>query len=100
MANFTYKCMDLKNFEVDGVLEAKNIKEATQILNKKYAYVIKIDKSLPAAVAWLNSDAGGNKLNKTELSQFLLQLSSMLNAGIATPTALIKMAKYGDKGVK
>jgi len=79
-----------------GTIEAKDSREAKQIILESASYVISLKQVGFLGVFTNDISIGKKKLKKRELAAFLQQLGMMLQTGISISEALISLARYGN----
>ena len=95
MSFFEYKAIDANGKENKGVIESDSQKSAQSLLQSKNLTVIEIVKSkqkLNQARTWLAPE-----LNKTDISFFMRQLASLLQAAMPIDEALKTIETHSNK---
>ena len=76
MANYSYTAVTYDNTITSGMLTAKNPKEALEIVLARFAYPVRIHKTVPRALEFLYKDAGMTKMKASDTAGFMI--SSLL----------------------
>ena len=97
MANYSYTAVTYDNTITSGMLTAKNPKEALEIVLARFAYPVRIHKTVPRALEFLYKDAGMTKMKASDTAGFMILLGEMIMAGMSVSVSLINLARSGDR---
>src|SRR3989344_3264603 len=86
MAKFNYKAKNTENKTTEGLVEADNLKQASDLLHDKGYYIITIKEHVQNILAF---DFAPQGVSFQEIVHFTRQLSTMITAGLNLDEALL-----------